>query len=141
MSDAFIEDYVSPKVDPLAPTHIDPDWTAIEIALGEAVEQDGEDKTARLLRSLFGYLIAPGMSGESSQIVTGRRTIALAWVLDPGLFESAPSAAKLARRIGINRLADFYAYTADAVKTFKITNRAQSRGWNRGTGKEKHDAA
>ena len=39
--------FVSETIDPPAQTHVDPDWTAIELALGELVgeadlEQDGD---------------------------------------------------------------------------------------------------
>jgi len=70
---------------------------------------------------------------KNAQMLIGRRFIALAWVIDPGLFASNPSASHLSETLHITRKADLWTLTGAAAKHFGITNRAQDHAWNRGT--------
>ncbi len=136
MKPQFHEDYISPKRDPLQPKHADFDWDAVEAALGEKPEQpDTDERLAAIIRKLFQWVTAIDLKKKNSQVLIGRRFIALAWVLDPALFEGSPSASKLAEMLRITRKADLWTLTGEASRHFGITNRGQNHAWNRGAAK------
>ena len=142
MSDpiAFIEGWVSPHTDPLAPKQTyDFDFDVVDAALApnEATGNFGDaydprHAAAMLIRKMFLWFTDVPMNPDNAQLLAGRKALALAWVLDPGLFKGSPSAARLAKEIGIASASHFQALTGEASREFGIVNRAQSRGWNRG---------
>jgi hypothetical protein len=129
----FHEDYVNPKADPLHPKQTaDFDYSAVEEALGEfqPVEADDE-KSVVLIRRIFAWCTNVNLrKSENVQLLIGRRFIALAWVLNPGLFEGTPSAGRLAELIGIRSAPRFFALTGEASRHFGIRNRAQAHAAN-----------
>lgn len=129
----FDETFTHPKASAIdAPKHIEFDWEALRRALGEAKEELGDtDYTA--MASVLHELLAWIIRGNRLHIV-GRRAIALAWVVNPALFSDGPSAAKLARRVGVHK-AMLSEDAANASRKFKMRNRAQQHGWNYKKGK------
>lgn len=139
MKPQFHDDYIATNLDPLAsPMQVDFDWNELYERLGEASEQQEHDEEMErineFVRKLFEWVIAIDLNNPNAQVIVGRRFIALAWVLNPALFENSPSASKLADMLGIKRKADLWTLTGAASTHFGITNRGQSHAWNRGNG-------
>ncbi len=113
------------KVDPLARLPVDDfPFDQVAASLGEATaELDRGDraKLGQALRMLLSFLCR-ARHPES----IGRRTIALAWVINPELVGGV-SLARLAKGARCSKAALSH-YTAQATKRFRVKNRAQSRG-------------
>ena len=125
----FKPDYVSPKRSPLAPpTYQDFDWNEVERELGELPE-DARADVAEVIRKIFLWVTAVKMNGKNAPKKVGRRFIALAWVIDPSLFDGSPSLETLGKQIGNHHL---WKMTGKVSKEFGITNAAQNHAWNRG---------
>lgn len=126
-SNEFNEELRSEHADALDKRHVDFDWHGLEEALGEAGKECGCDDWAKLSEA-FRLLSEWSLKANTLQQV-GIRTIALAWVLNPGYFDGSPSMRKLAKAFGVNRsvLSNF---TSEVRRKYGITNRAQSHGWN-----------
>lgn len=140
MKPQFHEDYISSKLDPLAsPMHEDFNWDELYERMDEPTDSQAHDEQmeqiTEFVRKLFEWVIAIDMNNPNAQMLVGRRFIALAWVLNPAMFEDSPSASKLAETLGIKRKADLWTLTGEASQYFGITNRGQSHAWNRGNGK------
>lgn len=130
-TEQFSEEFIGGKVDPLYDTTVDFDMAAVERALGEHVDETGQEQLTKMVRRLFEWVVAVDLEAANSQAIVGRRFIAAVWVTNPALFETSPSAAQLARVLGINRKADFWELTGEAARELGITNRGQKNGWNR----------
>jgi hypothetical protein len=130
----FHEDYINPKADPLHSQTIGFDYAAVEQALDEAQEEqptDGYQALAALIRKMFLWGTDVDLKKKNAQAIIGRRFIALAWVIDPGLFNGSPSASTIARTLGFHPVT-LQKLTGEAARHFKIVNRAQDHAWNRG---------
>jgi len=137
MKPKFYEDYISTKLDPLAsPMQEDFNWDELFERLGEPSDRQAHDEQMerlnQFIRTLFEWVTAIDLKKPNAQVVIGRRFVALAWVMDPALFENSPSASKLAEMLGVNRKADLWKLTGEVAKRFGIRNRCQSHAWNRG---------
>ena len=129
----FHEDYVSPHQDPLDGRVMDFDWDALD---GGANGHDADHSRdlgdlAQALNRILAWLVARNANaGEQFDRTVGRKAIALAWVVNPGLFEGAPSLASLAKELGVTR-ACLSCHTSSVSREFGLTNRGQVHGWNR----------
>lgn len=142
LKEEFYEDYNSSyytarPLDPLAPpTEMEFDWDELYERLGEPsdrqLHENNMEQISEFVRKLFQWVVAVDLKQPNSQMLVGRRFIALAWVLNPALFDGSPSASKLAETLGITRKANLWTLTGEASQHFGITNRSQSHGWNRG---------
>jgi hypothetical protein len=121
---SFDEEYVSPHRDPLSPRHVEFDFAAVERAFGELETEADREAVARFVRALFNWVTDISIDHPNAQAMAGRRFLALAWVLDPALFDGI-SAAGLAARLGIKSINKFQRLTGEVTRRFKITNRAQ----------------
>ena len=134
MKEAFHEDYVSPHQDPLDGRVADFDWDALDGGTnGDSGHHDGPDlgDLAEALNCILAWVVARHVtSGDHYDQVVGRKAIALAWVVNPGLIDGAPSLAALAKDLGITRAA-LSAHAATVSREFGLTNRGQVHGWNR----------
>lgn len=141
MKKPFIEDLQSPKADVLHPTSTPFDYAEVEKRLGELPEDDpavyGSERMAHALRIILSWITRRGMfarrgvkSGGRWARAVGRRTIALAWVVDPSTFEGTPSLSALEAQGEMPSKA-LSRYAAEATATFGIRNRIQKHGWNR----------
>ena len=130
----FHEDYVSPHQDPLDGRVMEFDWDALDAgANGDGASPEPRDfgDLAEALSRILGWLVAHSQNaGEQYDRTIGRKAIALAWVVNPGLFEGAPSLAALAKDLGITRAA-LSSHAASISREFGLTNRGQVHGWNR----------
>jgi hypothetical protein len=136
MKPQFHEDYTTDKLDPLAPPmQEDFDWDELYERFGELSDRQKHDEQMErineFVRKLFQWVVAIDLNRPNSQMLIGRRFIALAWVLNPALFEGSPSASKLAESLGITRKANLWELTGEASRHFNIVNRGQSHAWNR----------
>ncbi len=94
-------------------------------------DEPGDAALPEALRRILRHLVARHRNdGDHYDRIVGRRTVALAWVVDPGLFEYSPSLAALARDLGITRAA-LSAHAAMYSREFGLTTRGQVHGWNR----------
>ena len=129
MKNAFKEDYIFPHVDPLAPTHAEFDLEEVERLLGEAPADPRE--SSEIITRIFDYVTKGVPTNKNTDRMMGRRFAALAWVLNPSLFDGI-SGSKLAEALGIKSKRELYILTGEASRHFGITNRAQAHAWNRG---------
>jgi len=131
----FHEDFGSKKLDQLDGKVVEFDYGEVERCLGEGSEGEepvlDSERFAHALRVIFRWITrGSGRSRANQERMVGRRTIALAWLLDPSTFEGAPSLARLEAQFGIptNLLSRI---VSEASATFGIRNRDQVHGWNR----------
>src|SRR5581483_340638 len=117
----FDEHMLHPKATTDAPKFIEFDWEVLRRNLREAREELGEESYA-LLADVLGELMRWIVKGVKLPII-GRRAVALAWVVNPDMFENGPSAAKLAKRIGCHK-AMLSQDAAEASRKFGMRNRA-----------------
>lgn len=110
----FDEARLSECAHPLAVTHHDPDWAAVEAALGEPIPEEDRALAVEAFGHLVRYLArpvtdcAPPRSGLSPQRAiehAGRTVLALAHALRPEDFPGGGSVSAVARRFGIRRKA------------------------------------
>lgn len=134
---AFHEEYISPKTDPLHTSTVEFPYDDIdERVFGKNFEAEAEQRElerAELLkafRSVFEYCLTIDTSNKNSIELVGRRFIALAWVMHPGLFEGGPSLRELSKRFHTTARV-LASLTGEATRKFGITNRAQAHAWNR----------
>ena len=122
----FHESYAR-HVDPLDGQHADFDWDGLARALNEE-EELPETEMERLsfaLRHLLAWIITGNRKGGlTDAALIGRRAIALAWVIDPGLLPGSPSLATLGSEVGVTR-ASLSFWAAEASRLFGVSNRAQ----------------
>ncbi len=122
----FHESYAR-HVDPLDGQHADFDWDGLARALNEE-EELPETEMERLsfaLRHLLAWIITGNRKGGlTDAALIGRRAIALAWVIDPGLHPGSPSLATLGSEVGVTR-ASLSLWAAEASRLFGVRNRAQ----------------
>jgi hypothetical protein len=115
-----------PRATADAPKFIEFDWEALRVLLKEKREELGPTDF-QLLGQCLGEILRWNVRGDKLHIV-GRRTVALAWVVNPDIFLGV-SAAKLARRVGCHK-AMLSEDAAEFSRHFNIRNRAQQHGWN-----------
>ncbi|MDB6017698.1 MAG: hypothetical protein JWR19_2187 [Pedosphaera sp.] len=151
----FDENMLNPKATTDAPNFIEFDWEVLRRNLREAKEELGGadyERLAEVLSELLRWIV----KGDKLPII-GRRAVALAWVVNPKLFEveltdrqyakmkigpkskekfvtadgritiCGPSAAALARKIGCHK-AMLSQDSAEASRRFKVSNRSQAHG-------------
>jgi hypothetical protein len=127
----------SGQLDPLDGRVGEFDWDAIESALGEQCPDLTERDYAAMgiaLRRVLQWMVTVGRCEPKKMAeIIGRRTLALAWVMDPSILEGSPSLSSLAKRIGTSK-AVLSLSSSKASKVFGISNRAQSHAWNRKRG-------
>lgn len=137
MKPEFHESYSGP-LDPLDGRVGEFDWEAIEHALGEQCPDLTERDYAAMgiaLRRVLQWMVTVGRCEPKKMAeIIGRRTLALAWVMDPSIIEGSPSLSSLAKRIGTSK-AVLSLSSSKASKVFGISNRAQAHAWNRKTRK------
>ena len=137
MKPEFHEDH-SGHLDPLDGRMGEFDWDAIERALGEQCPDLTERDYAAMgiaLRRVLQWMVTVGRCEPKKMAeIIGRRTLALAWVMDPSIIDGSPSLSALASRIGTSK-AVLSLSSSKASKVFGISNRAQSHAWNRKTRK------
>lgn len=134
---AFYEDWISPHQDPLAPTHADFDFDAVARNLGEPVEADNlpdeqcqiTPELVRAFKHIFEFCLNIDINKSIATQLVGRRLMALAWVINPGLFEDSPSIRELNKRLGFQG-STMRMLTGEASRAFGIRNRAQGHAWN-----------
>src|SRR6185436_18667803 len=129
----FYENYIPKNFDPLTSPIQNFNWNDLYEQLdepGDTLMQ--EEKSAEFVRQLFQWITDIDLNKPNPELNIGRRFIAVAWVMDPSLFEGSPSATKLADKLDIKRKADFWTLTGEVSKYFGITNRGQRHAWNRG---------
>jgi hypothetical protein len=134
---AFYEEYVSPHQDPLSPTHADFDFDAVARSLGEIIPSDNDPEEAsditpelvRAFKRIFEFCLNIDINKKVATELVGRRLMALAWVINPSLFEDSPSIRELNRRLGFQG-STMRMLTGEASRAFGIRNRAQGHAWN-----------
>jgi hypothetical protein len=133
MKPEFHEDY-SGDLDPLDGREGEFDWGAIERAMGEECPDLSERDYASMgiaLRRVLRWLVSVGRADQRRVAeLIGRRTLGLAWVVDPSLIEGSPSLSTLAKQLGTSK-AVMSLSSSKASKVFGVSNRAQSHAWNR----------
>lgn len=85
---------------------------------------------AEALNTVLQWLLKVNLKAREAHALIGRRVIALAWTLNPALFDRTPSLTQLARRLRLHpkRL---WVLSADISRAFDTRNRGQARyGWN-----------
>ena len=124
------DDYPVEERDPLDSTLADFDWKALAEGLGEA-KDEGVDYylLGEALRKVFDWIFKLDLARSSSKHVfasIGKRTLAVAWVVDPERFgKGKNSLRKLAHKLGITAPA-LSVNTADASRQFGVSNRFQA---------------
>jgi len=124
----FKEDFISEKRDPTVPTATDFDWDEVFREMGELSSED-KASVAIVIRKIFLWVTAVKLNRRNTQKMVGRRFIALAWVLDPSLFEDSPSLESLGKKIGCKKM---WMLSGQVTKDIGIHNHGQDHAWNRG---------
>ena len=123
-------------VDPLTPLYADFDWQLLSELLGEPTEpedlkaamQDADRaKLAKVVTEIFLLWLLENHQLRRLDFV-GRRVVALAWVLNPGLFQGE-SLRGLAKKAKVDRTA-LTDLTGDVGRKWGLRNRAQSHAGN-----------
>ena len=130
----FHQDFISKRIDPMHTAHVDFPFDEVQNAL-DGKGLDSQETAAELVRRIFLWVTDVNMGARrkrKAQELTGRRFIALAWVLDPSLFNCSPSATDLSKQIGIKCAPSFQQLTGEASRMFGISNYAQRHAWNNG---------
>lgn len=124
------------KINPLYKDHTDFDYDAVTNAIGEGIITD--DPRVEFVEKLFQFVANTKLNPKESFIKRRRasrnigiRFAALAWVINPALFEGTPSATALAKMLGCKSAWPFLRITGEVSRQFGITNRAQDHAWNR----------
>jgi hypothetical protein len=141
MTKPFWEDYANNKdADPLDKhTSSQFDWEKVYKELGETLEEvelddDEMQKLAYAFKQVFQWIVDFQIDSSIAEKIIARRSIAVAWVLAPDMFEGSPSLTKLAKSLGLEGRKRGYdkmilsAHTSEFSDKFKIQNRAQSHG-------------
>jgi hypothetical protein len=133
---SFNENIDGNKRDPLAPEamHQFP-YDEVAAALGEDVDMTRDEVREQVATALAGMLrfcLNTDLTNKKAEQIIGRRLVALAWVVNPGLFDGSPSLIKLSKRMGMQSIYKLAVLTGEASRHFKIQNRAQAHAWNRG---------
>lgn len=130
---AFHEDYHHEHADPMDNHSIvEFDWDELMVRLGEAqTELAPRDYTGLVeaLRSILDWMMPSHLHRDGCDRTIGRRAIALAWAMNPALFENSPSLSQIAKDLGLGK-ATMSTYTAEASRRFQVRNRGQNHGWN-----------
>ncbi len=141
---AFHEEWVSPHVDPLAPTHQDFDFQEIDRRLGlvelrptpphpdSPLASMSEDELVTLgsaIKKIFHWLISDYVENARVDLI-GWRLVASAWVLDPGIFGGL-SQTKLAAVFGGHKMS-LSRHASEFSRLFGVRGRGQAHGWNFG---------
>lgn len=134
----FHDDFISSHASLLDDhSHVDPDWDAIARDLGEQVPPDCQHEfrvaVSLALVHLLRWIIRPNLrvnSWESASSGIASRAIGSLWVCNPAEFQGRSAAAvaesyRVAPKTIQGKCADF-------SKSFKLLNRGQGHGWNRG---------
>lgn len=118
------------RLDPLIETSQGFDWDEVERLLGEAREltEPDRERLAHVFLELLRWAVSTGPRTIYTKTV-GLRLVALAWVLNPAMFDESPSGKELARRVGLCD-AKFSREAVYASRTFHIRNRPQRHGGN-----------
>ena len=129
MKEPFDEARLAKSRDPLDAPDQGFDWDALYKRLGEdlrdgKVDERLEDLLIRLLQ-----LLVPEFRNRIQPDSVGLRLIALAWVLNPGYFDGAPSLRELARRCGVSAVA-LARHTGRYSRLIRWRNRGQRHAWN-----------
>lgn len=113
--------------DPLDGKHADFDWEYVFTSLdGEPPPSpDDVERFAAALKRIIEWLVK-GQINKSCDRLFGRRAMALAWLLDPGLFEGR-SLASLAETLDISR-ACLSEFSSDFQEKFNFKARATAKG-------------
>lgn len=133
-SAGFSEDFISERQDPLSPTHQDFPFDDVARALGEDVDLERDDvreMVANAIAGIMRFCLNTDITNKRAEQIIGRRLIALAWVLNPGLFEGSPSLIKLSKRMGMKSPFALHILSGEVTRNFGIKNRAQAHAWNR----------
>lgn len=133
MLNPFDETFRDPSAEaPLDPPVWDGGFAELFARLdGELATPGSREEAAAALREVLAYLVCSSSRHDAAfDLFVGRRTIGLAWVMFPELFEGE-SLAVIAERLGVTRAA-LSRYTAQATRTFGVRSRGQVHGWNRG---------
>lgn len=132
MREAFDENRLSDKRDPVDAPDQDFDWEQLYERLSEdATNGENDPRLSETVVRLLQMLLPP-LSPLPRRIQLesiGMRLIALAWVLNPGYFEGSPSISKIARRCGV-RFAALANYTGYYSRLLGWRNRGQRHAWN-----------
>ena len=110
------------------------DWETLTHALGE--DELGPVEYQRLafaLGRILRWLVVPKTNGKGSrqqQRVIALRAIALAWVVDPRMFDDTPSLRTLAKRSGVT-YDTLQHHSGGAVDRFGVANRYQKARRNK----------
>lgn len=89
------------------------------------VRQAASKMTARMLSLLLDWLLQVNLQDHRALKSIGVRTVAMAWVVDPGLFEGA-SLSTLAKSLGYRSSMAISPETADFSRRFGIKNKFQA---------------
>ena len=114
-------------VSPLIATSIEFDWEVLQRLLDEGkgdVTETDWSTLADILQELLRWMV----KGDDLHKV-GRRTIALAWSINPDLFRGSPSASVLARMMGCS-VDLLHRETGEARRSFGLKNRLSDHAWN-----------
>lgn len=123
----FDENMVHPKATAIdAPKLIEFDWELLRRLLGEVKDDLSErdyEAMGIALREFLRWIV----KGKKLHII-GRRAVALAWTVNPDIF-NGPSQARLAKLVGCHK-ALLSEDATDARRRYDVRNRAQGHGWN-----------
>ncbi|MCL4181136.1 MAG: hypothetical protein KJ072_25750 [Verrucomicrobia bacterium] len=129
MKGDFHEGLQSAKRDPVDAQEQDFDWRKLYQQLSEdAADGDQDKRLAETVTRLLQMLVP--LSNRRIRIESiGLNLVALAWVLNPGYFDGAPSLRQLAKRCGVEPAA-LARHTAHYSRLIRWRNRGQRHAWN-----------
>lgn len=103
----FIEDFQSTHIDPLAPTCQEFDWESVFAGDAEPAESSERDYKAlsQAMRAVFRWILSVGYDKPGAEHIIARRTMTLAWMVDPGHIDESPSLTETVKRLRCEKLA------------------------------------
>jgi len=117
--------------------HTDFDYAAVEgsdrpiMDDEDAIKSEVNQRLVVVVETMFRWITDCRIMGVKGQARIGRRFIALAWVVNPSLFECGPSLRSLALRLGVH-VVTMSRLTAEVSRQFGVSNPAQQHDWKRG---------
>ena len=135
----FVEEHNSDQVEPTAKGCAQFDWDEVERAFGESPLTDDERHRLSLAMAfVLDWLMSVDLDSNHALKGIGKRTIAMAWVLDPGRFgsknkniEASDSSLRtLARKLGFSA-PNISPLTAEFSRLTKIFNQFQDHDWKK----------
>jgi hypothetical protein len=131
MLKAFVEDHNTDKAEPTAKACEQFDFDSVERAFGEESKLDHDQRAqlALALAFIFKWALNVNLMKRDALKMIGKRTLAMAWVTDPSLFNH-DSLRSIAKQLGCTA-ANLAPLTAEFARLTGIVNEFKDHDWRK----------